>query len=257
MPIGGHRRVHVVPFGVERDRIVRPVVEYDADRVVLLDYFTHPVPARPALEAVVEPLEAADIAWTRRELEVGDIFDAMAAVGALIADHGDDEVYVNLATGSKPVTIGAMLACMTTDARPYYVTAERHGSHQGPIPAGIESVRAVPSYPMERPSDQQLRVMAHIADSDRTTVDGTPYRIKSELIDFGDRAELPFLADYAGETEKGKYRRLDAHIVSPLTESGFVRVEKVGTQRRVFLTEDGRNTLRAFRYVLQSATVED
>ncbi len=200
MPIGGHRRVHVVPFGVERDRIVRPVVEYDADRVVLLDYFTHPVPARPALEAVAEPLEAADIEWTRRELEVGDIFDAMAAVWALIADHGDDEVYVNLATGSKPVTIGAMLACMTTGARPYYVTAERHGSHQGSIQAGIESVRAVPSYPMERPSDQQLRVMAHVADSDRTTVDGTTYRIKSELIDFGDRAELPFLADYAGET---------------------------------------------------------
>lgn len=251
MPIGGHRRVHVVPFGVEHDRIVEPVIEYDADRVVLLDYFPHPVPARPAIERLAEPLEEAGIACERRELEVTDIFDAMAAVGMLVTEHGDDEVYVNLATGSKPVTIGAMLACMTTEARPYYVAAERHGSHQGPVPAGVESVRAVPPYPMERPDDQQLRVMAHVADSDRTTVDGTPYRIKSELIAFGDCEGLPFLADYDGETEKGKYRRLDTHVISPLTDWGFVRVEAVGTQRRIFLTEDGRNTLRAFRYLIE------
>lgn len=251
MPIGGYRRVHVVPFGVERDRIVRPVVEYDADRVVLLDYFAHPPPARPTVDEVADELEAAGIECERRELEVGDIFDAMAAVGALVTEFTDDEVYVNLATGSKPVAIGAMIACMTTGARPYYVAAERHGSHQGPVPAGVQSVRAVPSYPMERPSDQELRVMAHVADSERTTVDGTPYRIKSELIAYGEREGLPFLADYDGETEKGKYRRLDAHVISPLTDGGLVRVEQVGTQRRVFLTEDGRNTLRAFRYLIE------
>ena len=57
--------------------------------------------------------------------------------------------------------------------------------------------------------------------------------------------------DFDGETDKGKFRRLDAHVVSPLTEKGYVEVEPVGTQKRVFLTEDGRNTLRAFRYVLE------
>jgi predicted transcriptional regulator len=59
------------------------------------------------------------------------------------------------------------------------------------------------------------------------------------------------MAEFDGETDKGKFRRLDAHVVSPLLERGYIRVEEVGTQKRVFLTDDGRNTLRAFRYLLE------
>jgi len=244
------RRVHVAPFGVERDRIVRPAVEYGADKVVLLDYLSEPVPARPDLEALIDDFEEHGIDHECRPSTITDIFDALGAVGAAVVDHADDEVFVNLATGSKPVAIGGMIACMTTGARPYYVEAEQYGSHQGPVPGGVQSIDAVPPYPMDRPEDQHLRVMDYVATSDRTTPDGEPYRIKRELIEFGEREGLPFLADYEGDTEKGKFRRLDAHIVSPLDEQEFVRVEEVGTQRRVFLTEDGRNTLRAFRYCL-------
>jgi len=244
--------VHIVPFGVERDRIVEPVVEHGGDRVVMLDYLPHAVPARPARSELVATFERHDIAHEYREVTVTDVFDALAAVGRAIVDYENDEVYVNLATGSKPVAIGGMLACMTAGGRPYYVEAEEHGSHQGPVPRGVHSIGGVPSYPIDRPEIQQLRVMAHIADSDRRTAEGEPYRIKRELFEFGEREGLPFIAEYEGETTKGKFRRLDAHIVSPLTERGFITVREVGTQRRVFLTEDGRNTLRAFRYTLES-----
>jgi hypothetical protein len=93
--------------------------------------------------------------------------------------------------------------------------------------------------------------MAHVAESDRTTATGEPYRIKRELFEFGEREGLAFMSDFDGETDKGKFRRLDAHVVSPLTEKGYVEIEEVGTQKRVFLTDDGRHTLRAFRYVLE------
>jgi len=244
------RRVHVAPFGVERDRIVRPLAEYSADKVVLIDYLSQPVPARPDLSELTDDLEENDIDHECRDETITDIFDALAVVGGAIIDHADDEVFVNLATGSKPVAIGAMIACMTTGARPYYVQAAQYGSHQGPVPAGVRSIDAVPPYPIDRPADQHLRVMEYIVTSDRTTPDGEPYRIKRELIEFGEREALPFMAEYTGDSEKGKFRRLDAHVVSPLVDQGFVRVEEVGTQRRVFVTEDGRNTLRAFRYCL-------
>lgn len=239
-------RVHIVPFGVERDRIIEPVVEYGADTAVLLDYLTGPAPARPDVEELNEVFEEHGIANEHRDVSVTDLFDALAVVGEAILDYEDDEVYVNLATGSKPVAIGGMIACMTLGAHPYYVEAEQHGTHQGPLPQGLHSIDAIPSYPMDRPEHQHLRVMAYVHDSDRTTVDGEPYRIKRELIEFGERAEVPFLADYEGKTDKGKFRRLDAHVISPLKEQGFIRIEEVGTQHRVFLTEDGQNTLRAF-----------
>lgn len=243
--------IHVVPFGVERDRIVKPVVEHGGDRAVLLDYLSSSAPARPDRSEIASAFDRHGVAHEYREEPVTDIFDALAAVGQAIVDNEGDDVYVNLAAGSTPVAIGGMLACMTADARPYYVEAEEHGSHRGPVPRGVRSVDGVPSYPVDRPERQQLRVMAHVADADRRTADGEPYRIKRELFEFGERKGLPFIAEYDGETTKGKFRRLDAHIVSPLAERGFIDVREVGTQRRVFLTEDGRNTLRAFRYCLE------
>jgi hypothetical protein len=58
------------------------------------------------------------------------------------------------------------------------------------------------------------------------------------------------MAEYKGETAKGKFRRLDAHILSPLDEKDYFDIVEVGTQKRVFLEEKGHNTLRAFRYLL-------
>lgn len=243
-------RTHIIPFGVELDRILQPVLEYSADRVILLDYLSEPVPARPDFEEFRKTFDDNGITHEVRDVVIKDPFDALAAVGQVIFDRVEDEVFVNLATGDKRVAIGAMMACMATGVRPYYVAAEHHGSHQGPVPTGVQAIEPVPSYPMECPEEQQLRVMQYVADSDRTTVDGEPYRIKRELITFGEQAALPFLAEYDGDTNKGKFRRLEAHIINPLENKGFIRVEEVGTQRRVFLTTDGRNTLRGFQYML-------
>jgi hypothetical protein len=240
----------VVPLGIEHDRIVEPATETRADRVVLLDYLPSYL-ERQRRHDVEATLEDRGIETDRRRCEVEDLFDALAAFGRAIADHEGDEVYVNLATGNKLTAVAGMIASMAMEvAQPYYVEAEEHGSHQPPAPSGVASIDGIPSYPMERPERQHLAVMDHIATSDRTTRDGEPYRIKRELIEFGEDAGLPFLADYEGETSKGKFRRLDAHVVSPLLETGYVAVEEVGTQKRVFLTADGRNTLRGFRYLV-------
>lgn len=244
------RRVHVVPFGVEHDRIVAPVREYAADHVVLLDYQSKPVPARPALEDVVAAFDDRGVTHECRDVDIADPFDALAEIGQAIVDHSDDDVFVNLATGNTPVGIGAMMACMTTGARPYYVVARQHGSHQGPPPGDVESIDAMPTYPLERPTDERLQVLHHIATSDRTNREGDPYRTKSDLITFGEVAELPFLAEYDGETSQGKFRRLQRYIIDPLTSKGFITIVEVGGKKRVFLTEDGRTTLRAFRYLL-------
>lgn len=246
-------RVHIAPLGLEHDRIVEPPVEYGADRVVLLDYLPDYLDDRLSTDEIAAAFDDRGIACDVLACEMADFFDAMAVFGAVITDHADDEVYVNLATGNKVTAIAGMLACMATEAaEPYYVEAEDHGSHRAPVPSGVRSIDAIPRYPIDRPDDQLLAVMEFVASSDRTDRDGDPYRIKRDLIEFGEREGLPFLADYSGDTEKGKFRRLDAHVVSPLTDRGYVAVESVGTQKRVKLTDLGRNVLRAFRYRIES-----
>jgi len=244
--------VHVAPLGVEHDRVVEPAVEHDADRVVLLQYLPTALRTHLVGDDIETELAEHGVEVDVVEAEVDDLFDAVAAFGDVLHGYADDQVYVNLASGDKVTAIGGMIACMADGtAQPYYVEAEEHGSHQPPAPRGVRSIQTVPSYPIHRPELQHLAVMDHVVGSDRTNSEGEPYRIKRELFEFGEREGLPFMSDFEGETDKGKFRRLDVHVLKPLDEKGYVEVEQVGTQKRVFLTEDGRNTLRAFRYLLE------
>lgn len=257
MGLSPPEQVHVAPLGIEFDRVVEPPIEHGADRVVLLSYLPPAYRQHVSDEDVLAALAEADVDGTVVDVDIEDLFDAVAAFGRVIDRHAGDKVYVNLASGNKLTAIGGMIACMADGtAQPYYVEAEEHGSHQPPVPSGVRSIDTVPSYHIDRPEYQHLAVMAHVADSDRTTADGRPYRIKRELFEFGEAEGLAFMSDFEGETDKGKFRRLDLHVVTPLVERGYVEVAEVGTQKRVFLTEDGQNTLRAFRYVLQEADGE-
>lgn len=244
-------RVHVAPLGLEYDRIVDPPIEYGADRVLLLDYLPGYVADDVRDEEIVAAFDERGIDSEIRAYDMDDFFAAMAAFGDVVTEEADHDVYVNLATGNKVTAIAGMLACMATEAAsPYYVEAEDHGSHRAPVPSGVRSIDPIPRYPIERPEDQLLAIMEYVADSDRTDRDGEPYRIKRSLFEYGEAEGLPFIADYSGDTQKGKFRRLDAHVVSPLQERGYVAIEEVGTQKRVKLTDLGEDVLRAFQYRL-------
>lgn len=247
-------RIHVAPLGVEFDRIVQPAVEGNADRVVLVRFLPDYLPEQARDEGIENALSEQGITCETVEAEVTDLFDAVAAFGQVLDRYGDENVYVNLASGNKLTAIGGMIACMAEEtAQPYYVEAEEHGSLHLPAPSGVRSIDKIPSYPIDHPDYQHLAIMEFIASSDRTTSDGEPYRVKHELFEYGEAQGLPFMSDYEGETDKGKFRRLDAHVVTPLVQKGFLEVEKVHTKKRVFLTEDGKNTLRAFTYRLRAS----
>ncbi|GAB6862798.1 DUF6293 family protein [Haloplanus litoreus] len=250
-------RVHVMPLGFEHDRIVEPAVEYRADRVILLDWIADDI-ERPAYhDDVVADLDAAGVDVDRRDCDLFDLYDSIAVVAEIATresapDDEDDvanEVYVNLATGSKITAIGGMIACMVTGAaRPYYVRAERYASGTEPVGYGMELAIDLPTYPMDRPDRQQIAVLARLAEGACS---------KKELIRFGADRDLPFVRDCdrpfdaSGKPTKQAYARLRRHVVDPLREREFVTVERVGTTRRVSATAAGRNARRAFGYVLE------
>lgn len=255
-------RVHVVPFGPETDRITKPAIDWRADRVVLLRYLGERDAVFEHLQAeVVATLEEEGIEYDVREHDVGgDLFAAVGAVSRAIGDFSDDLVYVNLASGSKVMAIGGMIAAMTAEsATPYYVHADDAGSVT-PTPAtNVTETQSIPRFPMERPEVQEIAVMQFIARSDRVHEsaagqpdyegEGRPYHDKTTLYEFGEEAALPFM-DGVKDNSQAKFGRLDSHIVDPLREQGYLTVEQVGTHRRVMLTDQGENTLAAFEHLV-------
>jgi hypothetical protein len=238
-------RVHLMPVGYENDRIVLPAERLRADRVVLLEYedeTDHPSYAR----RVRERLDDAGVDHETVYCDIFDLYDCIGTVAELATRFADHEVSVNLATGSKVTAIGGMIACMATGATPYYVRAERYAAEtDGDVAEGVREITELPTYPMESPERQHVSVMDYLASEGEAR--------KRDLIDFGREARLPFIADREAANRKSEYRLLDSHVLDPLEANGYVALEAVGRSTRVSLTESGRNTLRAFRYLLETA----
>jgi hypothetical protein len=238
--------IHVAPLGYEYDRIEAPVIEYGADTLYLLrdpelrtaDYH----------DRLSSALTEAGVAVRSRRVDLDDIYDVLGEVTTIADGHADDIVRVNVSSGPKLATVGAALACMATEAIGYHVHPESraHPIETTPRTEGMELAEQLPSYPLETPSTDQVRILEHI---DSMSSDAyTPK--KSDLIEFAESEELTFMTRSKPANDKAKFALLNNRILDPLSANGYVDVESVGRTKQVSLTETGENALRAFRHKL-------
>lgn len=250
-------RVHIAAHGWEVARLVEPLFELKADKLVLI------CPMDDAYLAEFEHEMIADLeSMERLELELRqanfyDLDSSLQAFTQAVKDHEDDEVYINISTGTNVAAIAGMMAAQTSDATPYYVTPtltdeEDIGEDQElwtpdePIFENAGEILELPVFELQGPSSEQLQVMGFLLGKDGVT--------KKELIRFAEEEELPFIANTEAKTDEGRYRLLESHIIDPLTDGGYVRVEKAGRKKNVFLEQRGIDALAAFP--LDDDTVE-
>jgi hypothetical protein len=239
--------VHIAPLGYEYDRIVGPVRAYGVDVVYLLEH-DGPADERADYHEELKAELAAECDVRTHTADLMDIYDVLGAVTTLAADHPDDIVRVNVASGSKLSAVGATIACMCTDATPYYVHPEGYayadrGERQSYGYAGDE---VLPSYPIESPTRDQVATMAYLEETNSAHRTAK----KKHLIEYAEAEGLSFIAENQPANDKAKFALLNANVVDPLVEDGYIDVERVGRRKQVTLTETGRDALRAFRHRL-------
>lgn len=237
-------RVHIMPVGYEYERIVQPAEEFRADIVVLIGHEDDPEGSdgdrylRDARKAI----DDLDIEIEQRTCDIFDLYSSMGAIAQSITDHEDDEVYVNVSTGSKVTAIAGMIASMVLDSTPYYVRAKDYESD--PAPNDIREKTELPTYPIDAPDSEQVDVLQFIEKY--TQEEGPP--TKGDVIHFSEKYNLDYVSrNVAG---KGKYRLLDTHIVEPLKERGYIEESKQGRNKILTLTDDGRAALEAFQWLV-------
>jgi hypothetical protein len=234
-------RVHVVPLGYEYDRIHLPVLNQKADRVILIDYVDDEEPL-PYHERMREEFRDAGVTVEDREADIFSLYDSIGSIARLIRENNSHQVYVNLAAGSKVMSIGGMIACMAEGATPYYVRPEEY-KFDGcePLSTGVKETFSLPAYPVEQPTEEHIRVLQALNRQGRLS--------KGDLIDLGLREELPFIQKMESTSRRGRYRTLEARVTDPLAERGYITLEKIGRKTLVEITESGENHLQAFEYL--------
>lgn len=225
-------------MGYEKERVYESAERLRADGVVLLTHHESDEKSRGCYQTVVKSLNERGIQHRRMVCDIFDMYDSLGKIGEVITDHLDDDVYVNLAAGSKITAIAGMIACMVTEATPYYVQVEDYESE---TPQSIVDIYQLPEYPIDPPEPDQINILYFLEDVGSAT--------KGEIINFSERAGLKFISGHEGQ-EKAKYRLLDRQIVEPLLEHGYIDVNRDGRSKIVTATDHGMHTLRAFRYLI-------
>lgn len=295
------QRVHIVPVGDDIDRMVGPAIEMRADVVYLLAHApdetdeAEQIAGLPDVEwgdedsveryaerlshggfevaaEAVERLSARGIAAPVEFVDQGDVY-AVLGLATTLAHHrpADDDVAVNVSTGTRLATIGAAMARMDEDtaAQAYHVPAS--GDDTAAWTDGDE-VANIPDYHLESPTRDELAAMAVVAARDTSIYTAK----KSDLIDWALRlrAEAGVSTDYADRIvqrrldrdsgadqparfddldsagKKGAYRTLRTQMLDDLVERDYVEIDdgQIGRSDPVTLTPTGEATLRAFRH---------
>jgi predicted transcriptional regulator len=184
------------------------------------------------------------------ECAIFEMYPAIGKIGECITAHQpDDDVYVNLATGSKITAIAGMIASMTVGATPYYVKANNYGDPdeepppETPVASDAGDAMQLPQYHIDAPSSEAVAIMDYLAQS-ASDVN------KQELIQFALDADLSFMQSHANSKAQAQYRALET-VLEPLLERGYIEIEAEGRNTLVSLTDHGKNTYRAFRYQLE------
>lgn len=237
-------RVHIAPMGYEVERVVEPAIRLRADKVIILEYSKHGRKGEGYRVDVEAELEKEGVQTYQMTCDIFDFYETLGKIGEIVSRHHEDDVFVNVSTGSKVTAIAGMIGCMITGATPYYAKANNYETE---TPTDIGNITKLPDYPIQPPEAEEVQTLEYLLEKDEQGEKVT----KGDLIHFSEKYGLPFITE-SDVQEKGKYRLLDTHIIEPLQEKGYIMITKSGRHKLVEITEEGENAIRAFRYLVDS-----
>jgi len=159
-------RIHIAPVGFEIDRIIIPATSQKADKVWLIahDNVSEDKAAkyREKIEKELEQIGIkTEVAYANRLR----LFPIIKTVTDIILKERKNDVYVNVASGSKIHAIGCMKACMMFDDRekihPFYAQAEKYPEYDGTLQQtyGVAEVYPLPTYRIGTPKPELIKAM--------------------------------------------------------------------------------------------------
>ncbi|MBT4327462.1 MAG: hypothetical protein HOD60_11265, partial [Candidatus Nitrosopelagicus sp.] len=169
------------------------------------------------------------------------LFDIIGVVKKLIQENRKDSFYVNVASGSKIHAIGCMMACMMFDDRdnihPFYPQADKYPVYKNNEQQtyGVKEIHALPTYQLLTPKQDLLEALKIIKEHDGRIQKKVLAEIAEErkILNIGARKE---------NHSNARFASLDKKIIQPLLNTwGFIEEEKIGKNRWISFTDDGKN----------------
>lgn len=245
-------RIHIAPIGYEIDRVVLPAKQERADKIWLLLHENKSEDrAGPFISKIKQQLEKLNIEIKEEYHDRRDLFKIIRAVKNIIEIEKGNDIYVNLASGSKIQAIGTMLACMMfnddSNLHPFYVEAVNYPGFDAkkPISTGIKNIIDFPPYTIKVPHQKLISALQIIIDNNNKIT-------KKQMAILSEEKQLIIINATDKNHSMVRFASLDKNIIQPLQEWKFITVEKQGRNRWIKMTDEGIN---AAKFLLKPSTL--
>jgi len=234
-------RIHIAPLGFEIDRIVIPLKQTKADKLWLLLHDNKSKDlSGPYLEKIKKECKKmgieVEIAYSNRL----NLFSTIKSIKDIIEQEKNNYIYVNVASGSKIQAIACMMACMVLkydNLKPFYAEPESYAAFEGKQQSfGIKDTIPLPTYEIQTPKPKLLQALKIISEQKNQKI------TKKEMAEIADKEGIITVKAEKANYSQARFASLDKNIIAPLEKDWkFIQVEKIGRNRWIKITQEGKN----------------
>ena len=243
------KRIQIAPVGFEIDRVVIPAKKEKAEKVYLMvhkniteaNYAVH----KKYYTLIQKKLKAAKIETELVYCDWKNIEEITRVTRDLILKEADNEIAINLASGSKNHAIGLDRACMTFRKRdnihPFYPEAKNYRAVKYPCQqsSGVKQIKQIPIHRIIVPEPELIEALKIIEQNGRDI----PMHKGKKGIKKKDLA-----AAYFGDSSKVNLTKLQRNVTQKLEKTWrAIEIIQVGQSDWISLTNEGKY----LRYVLK------
>lgn len=173
-------------------------------------------------------------------MQLKDLFAIIKAVKEIIEKENGNDVYVNVASGSKIQAIACMMACMMfndkKNVNPFYAHTKEYLGFEGKEQSkGVKELQSLPTYDIHRPRPELIQALKLIKEYGQKMP-------KKLLAERAEKNGIIVVNAQKKNFELACFASLDKNIIQPLQDQWkFIEVEKIGRTRYVKVTEAGSN----------------
>jgi len=219
-----------------------PVKETKSDKLWLLIHEkTAEDKSGPYLEKIKKECKKINVELKIAYADRLSLFKAIKTIKDIIEEEKGNYIYVNVASGSKIQAIACMMACMILkgcdNLQPFYAEPESYAAFEGKQQSfGVKDTIPLPTYEIQTPKPKLLEALKIIAEQKNGKI------TKKQMAQIADEKEIITVKAEESNYSQARFASLDKNIISPLeNEWKFIEIEKIGRNRWIKITEEGRN----------------
>ncbi|MHA1794010.1 MAG: HFX_2341 family transcriptional regulator domain-containing protein [Promethearchaeota archaeon] len=257
-------RVHVAFLGWEIERIVKPVIKMNGNRLIMISFPKKREKAWKYYEGIKEQLTSKGIRVELIETSLYDMTSLLSILNKIVQiEHArGNEIYINVSAGTKITVCASVIAAMANKkVTAYYVQTNtyyprEHFEYPQTLTSGVSKVTALPECQINIPESKYIETLAVIHNREKEH--GQKVYLKDLINELKRRKLISVKKNRDSRKQASSEYMAALNLTKKCMNWGYIEISKKRKNKFVTLTRKGRNAIEMYyNYKIDKNTLKN